>query len=151
MWELGTRGRTRQRGHGCLVDHCLRELWRLEDLPALLQRLSDAWAWLESHGSLGPDPSQNAGWQRVTERGRAAATSAQALAEVTAEDRLAKSVHDRLECRIRPIFGLGDYETSAFAALKEVEIRVCELAGATNSSIGVNLMRQRSTGSLDGN
>ncbi len=111
------------------------------DVSALLHRLSDAWAWLESQAFLGPDPSQNTGWQRVTERGRSAANSTNALAEVVAEDRLAMSLHDRLESRIRPIFGLGDYETAAFAALKEVEIRVRNLSGATNSSLGVNLMR----------
>jgi hypothetical protein len=35
------------------------------DVPLLLARLSDAWAWLEAHGLLGPDP--NAGRRRVAE------------------------------------------------------------------------------------
>ena len=48
----------------------------------------------------------------------------------------------RLEGKIRPIFLLGDYETAAFKAMKEVEVRVRELSGLSNDLIGVTLMRQ---------
>lgn len=44
--------------------------------------------------------------------------------------------------RARTQFLLGEYELSAFAAMREVEIRVRELAGAEDSLIGVKLMRQ---------
>ena len=36
----------------------------------------------------------------------------------------------------------GDYEIAAFAALRDVEIRVRHLAGAGDSAIGVKLMRR---------
>jgi uncharacterized protein (TIGR02391 family) len=51
-------------------------------------------------------------------------------------------LHPRLEGKIRPIFLLGDYETAAFTAMKEVEVRVRELAGLPNELIGLSLMRQ---------
>lgn len=41
------------------------------DLDALLERLSDAWSWLESHALIGPSSSnpQTGNWQRVTSQG----------------------------------------------------------------------------------
>lgn len=44
--------------------------------------------------------------------------------------------------KVRPIFLLGDYETAAFKAMKDVEVRVRELAKLPNDLIGVTLMRQ---------
>jgi uncharacterized protein (TIGR02391 family) len=113
------------------------------DVSLLLERLSDAWAWLESHGLIGPDPSQTSGgWQRLTTHGRALAGDPIAIATIVAEDRLAMKLHRLLESKVRPIFGLGNYEAAAFAALKEVEVRVRALAGASDSLIGVKLMRE---------
>jgi uncharacterized protein (TIGR02391 family) len=111
------------------------------DIPQLLERLSDAWAWLESHGLLGPDPTQSAGWQRVTSRGRTLAVDPGALSVIVAEDRLSMDLHPLLEAKVRRIFTLGDLETAAFAAMKEVEVRVRALAGVGDSVLGVNLMR----------
>jgi uncharacterized protein (TIGR02391 family) len=113
------------------------------DLAALVARLSDAWAWLEAHACLGPDPDNvSGGWQRVTLRGRQLAKNRGSLAAAVAEDRLAMALHPTLEAKVRPIFGLGDYETASFAAFKEVEVRVRDLAGASGSELGVPLMRQ---------
>lgn len=112
------------------------------DTPALLARLSDAWAWLESKALIGPDPTQTSGsWQRVTARGRKVAADPNALTALIAEDRLVFNLHPLLEARVRAIFALGDHETAAFAAMKEVEVRVRSLAGA-DGLLGVNLMRQ---------
>lgn len=111
------------------------------DLRLLLGRLSDAWAWLEAHGCIGPDPESGPPWQRLTQRGRELAQDSSALARITAEDRLAFDLHDTLESKVRPIFGLGNYETAAFAAMKEVEVRVRDLAKAGGSELGVTLMR----------
>jgi uncharacterized protein (TIGR02391 family) len=112
------------------------------DVPRLLDALSDAWAWLEAHALLGPDPSQTSGgWQRVTARGQAIAKDPEAVLAALAEDRIAMALHPSLEPKVRPIFLLGDYETAAFAAFKEVEVRVRVLAGAGDSVLGVNLMR----------
>jgi hypothetical protein len=41
------------------------------DLPAMLDRLSDAWAWLQAHALIGPLPKDpRSGWMRVTAAGR---------------------------------------------------------------------------------
>jgi uncharacterized protein (TIGR02391 family) len=44
--------------------------------------------------------------------------------------------------KVRSQFLLGEYELAAFAAMREVEIRVRELAGADYSLLGVSLMRR---------
>lgn len=115
---------------------------REPDIPVLLERLSDAWSWLEAHGLLGPDPTQTTGgWQRVTTRGQTLADDPRAIEAVVAEDRLTMTLHPLLEPKVRPIFGLGDYETAAFSAMKAVEVRVRQLAGVADSVLGVSLMR----------
>lgn len=110
------------------------------DVPQLLNRLSDAWAWLEANGCLGPDPRQAGGWQRLTERGRGLADDANGITRIEAENRLSLSLHSALESKVRPIFLLGDYETAAFSAMKAVEVRVRDLADASDSDLGVKLM-----------
>lgn len=114
---------------------------REQDVPLLLARLSDAWAWLDSHGLLGPDPTQTTGWQRVTARGRELGDGSRSTVAIIAEDRLVMDLHPSLEPKVRPIFALGDYETAAFSAMKAVEVRVRELARLSDSVVGVNLMR----------
>ena len=49
-------------------------------------------------------------------------------------------LHPSLE-RVRSQFLLGEYELAAFAAMRQVEIRVRELAAAEGSLVGVKLMR----------
>jgi uncharacterized protein (TIGR02391 family) len=60
---------------------------------------------------------------------------------IRAAKRLDVSLHDRLE-RVTSQFLLGEYELAAFAAMREVEIRVRELSGADSSLLGVKLMRR---------
>ena len=113
------------------------------DTDHLLTKLSDAWAWLVAHGLLGPDPTQTSGgWVRLTTRGRELAARDDAIQAVVAEDRLAFQLHNKLGSRVRPVFMLGDYETAAFSAMKQVEVRVRELAGLPADLVGVALMRK---------
>ena len=58
------------------------------------------------------------------------------------EDRHVLNLHPLLETKARAMFALGDHETSAFAAMKEVEIRVRALAGADDSLLCVDLIHQ---------
>jgi uncharacterized protein (TIGR02391 family) len=67
-------------------------------------------------------------------------TLAAGLDPLRATERLWVALHDRLT-RVRSQFLIGEYELAAFAAMREVEIRVRELAGAESSLIGVKLMR----------
>jgi hypothetical protein len=73
------------------------------DVDDLLNRLSDAWAWLESHGYLGPHPSQSGDWRRITERGLAAASGQFSETSLVANDLLAPKLHQQLELNVRPI------------------------------------------------
>lgn len=113
------------------------------DTDALLERLSDAWAWLEARNLLGPHHRQtDSSWRRVTREGLVAVAQADPLPGIWAEQLLAGDLDPRLASKVRPIFNLGDYETAAFAAMKAVEVEVRRLAGLEGSVIGVDLMRQ---------
>ncbi len=60
---------------------------------------------------------------------------------ILAAERLDVALHGRLT-KVRSQFLIGEYEIAAFAAMREVEIRVRELANADPSLIGVKLMRK---------
>jgi uncharacterized protein (TIGR02391 family) len=112
------------------------------DIDAMLARLSDAWAWLESHALVGPS-SKNppGGWHRVTATGAELANDPKAAAKIWAADRLAGELHPTLSSA-RSNFALGDYETASFAAMKAVEVEVRRVAALPNDLLGVNLMRK---------
>jgi len=111
------------------------------DPQSFLRAMAEAWAWLESEALIAHGPSTSGYPYFVTRRGEEHAKEADPIRRIADEARLAAGLHPLIESRIRRQFLLGEYELAAFAALREVEIRVRELAGATESSIGVNLMR----------
>jgi uncharacterized protein (TIGR02391 family) len=113
------------------------------DTQLLLERLADAWAWLEAHALIGPHEHQDPStWRRMTAMGREVRERDHAIVELWAGERLAGQLHPVLEQRVRPMFFLGDFETAAFAALKAVEVEVRRLAQFDDSDIGVKLMRK---------
>jgi uncharacterized protein (TIGR02391 family) len=75
----------------------------------------------------------------VTRAGKRVLT--EGIGGVVATNRLSVDLHKRL-ARVRTQFFIGEYELAAFAAMREVEIRVRELATADQSLIGVKLMRE---------
>jgi uncharacterized protein (TIGR02391 family) len=103
--------------------------------------LSEAMNWLIAHGLVARDkPGQTSAQSMfVTRLGERVLD--EGLGPVIASERLSVDLHDRLE-RCRTQFLLGEYELAAFAAMREVEIRVRELSGADDSLIGVKLMRE---------
>ena len=107
-----------------------------------LHVLAEAWSWLESRALVAHDPTQPNPEARIITRAGHRALESGSLAEIEAAERIALDLHSRLEGKIRPIFLLGDYETAAFKAMKEVEVRVRELSGLPNDLIGVALMRE---------
>jgi len=113
------------------------------DLDTMLARLSDAWAWLESHALVGPSSKnpQGSTWSRVTSTGKALLEDPNALAKVWADDRLSGGLDEGLSSA-RSNFALGDYETASFAAMKAVEVEVRRVAGLSNEILGVALMRK---------
>jgi len=120
------------------------------DLEALMARLSDAWAWLESHALIGYSAvsPQSTLWSRRTAAGDELAEDPRAVAKIWAADRLAGDLHPALSSA-RSNFALGDYETASFAAMKAVEVEVRRVADLPNELIGVAPMR-RAFGSKDG-
>lgn len=112
------------------------------DMDALLARLSDAWAWLESHALVGPSSRNPPGdWHRVTAAGTELVNDPNAAAKVWAAERLAGDLHPALSSA-RSNFALGDYETASFAAMKAVEVEVRSVASLPNDLLGVSLMRK---------
>jgi uncharacterized protein (TIGR02391 family) len=112
-------------------------------LAEFLRLLQEAWDWLVSHGLIASsEPSQhpNAGWTFVTRAGRRALEDGGT--SLAAEARLDVALHPRLRDRVRSPFLMGKYEIAAFAALREVEIRVRELSGASQSLLGTKLMTE---------
>jgi uncharacterized protein (TIGR02391 family) len=61
---------------------------------------------------------------------------------VRAAERLDVELHPLLEAKARPQFLRGDFETAIFVAMKEVEVRVRQLSGASDSLLGTKLMQQ---------
>lgn len=66
---------------------------------------------------------------------------AEGIETIRATERIDLSLHSRLE-RVKTQFLIGEYELAAFAAMREVEIRVRELSGEDQSLIGVRLMKR---------
>lgn len=111
------------------------------DRAFLIGRVSDALAWIESRGLIGPTGSSG-NWRRLTTQGRQLAADGDALVTLLAADRLSGDLDSALESKVRLAFGSGDYETAAFTAMKEVEVAVRNGGGFDNSLVGVALMRQ---------
>ena len=112
------------------------------NLGEYLRGISEAWAWLAAQGLVAVRPDQSSGDAYfVTARGRALVSDSDPLGRFHAEERLGVDLHPRLEARVRAQFLLGEVELAAFAAMREVEIRVRELSGASESTIGVKLIR----------
>ncbi|WP_327376585.1 TIGR02391 family protein [Streptomyces sp. NBC_01216] len=111
------------------------------DEAELLDRVCEAWAWVESKALVSQVGSRTSDFRRVTTDGRKLVADPSALVKLAAADRLAGPMHPALEGHVRTNFHLGQYEIACFAAMKEVEVAVRDTAGLGHSEIGVNLMR----------
>jgi len=109
--------------------------------PEISLALSEAWGWLMTHGLVVRDPSQSsADDYKISRLGRE--TLEYGVARLAASERLGVALHPRLAQRIQQQFLLGEFELAVFAAMKEVEVRVRELANESQSLLGVKLMQQ---------
>ena len=114
---------------------------RGKDLTELTNVLLEAFDWLILHGLL-TEGTQNGEWPFVSRKGLAVLQQPDPIAYVTAEARLNIDLHPLIARRVQNQFLLGEYELGALAAMREVEIRVRELAEAKPGDIGVALMKQ---------
>lgn len=113
--------------------------WGTRDLEAA-RAYEEAFDWLWSHGLVARDPTQDGpDWYFVTERGWHAAQDG--LAAMSAARRLDVELHPLIAERVRAQYLLGEYEAAAFLAMRQVEIRVRDLAEASADDIGVPLMK----------
>lgn len=62
--------------------------------------------------------------------------------QLKANARLDMDRHPRIADRVRTQFLLGEHDGAVLVAMREVEVRVRELVGSTDSDLGVPLMRQ---------
>lgn len=112
-----------------------------QDSDAVRRCWAEALNWLVSKNLVGRDTPGQTSAQAifVTRLGHKVLEAG--IDTIRAAERLDADLHERLE-RVRYQFLLGEYELAAFAAMREVEIRVRELSGADSSLVGVKLMRK---------
>jgi len=106
-----------------------------------IEVLIEAWAWLQARALIAPDPYSSQEKIIVTRAGKQSACQS-CLQAIVAAERLGLDLHPPLAGKIRPIFLMGDYETSSFKAMKEVEVRVRKLSNLPDGVVGVPLMRK---------
>lgn len=112
--------------------------WKLRGFSGL-QRSID---WLAAKGLVAQEPSQDGpDWFYVTDPGWEVAAGDTGIAQMAAAERLGVDLHALIAGEVRAQYLLGDYETAIFKAMRQVEIRVRELAGAGKRDLGVPLMR----------
>ena len=101
---------------------------------------SEALNWLVSKNLVarGIPGNSNANSIFITRLGRKVLETG--LEPIRASERLDVALHGRVK-HVKSQFLLGEFELAAFAAMREVEIRVRELSGAESSLLGVKLMR----------
>ncbi|MFZ0160502.1 MAG: TIGR02391 family protein [Kineosporiaceae bacterium] len=107
---------------------------------AALACLSEAMNWLVVQGLIARDkPGQSSAHSMFVTRAGQRVLS-EGITATRAAARLGVDLHERL-AKVRTQFLICEYELAAFAAMREVEIRVRELAKAEDSLLGVKLMR----------
>jgi uncharacterized protein (TIGR02391 family) len=108
----------------------------VSDRADIMHALAEALDWLTHHGLI----SSNLQGDFITRKGYEVLKADGGLGLVRARARIDVDLHPRIASRVRSQFLLGEYELAAFAAMREVEIRVRELSGASAGDIGVPLM-----------
>lgn len=102
----------------------------------------EALDWLHTHGLIAREPSQSGpDFLFVTDGGREIAAGKSGPERIAAAERLGVDLHPLIADRIRSQYLLGEYEAAAFLAMRQVEIRVRDLAGASAGDLGVALMK----------
>lgn len=106
----------------------------------VMNRLAEAWAWLNSRAYVSWRPDQDSqDSRRVTEEGQLALDLG--LARLHAAERLEGKLLPELE-KARRQFLQGDYEEAVFASFRRVEESVRALAQLDDADLGVKLMRR---------
>jgi len=107
-----------------------------------LQAIIEAWEWLAVQRLVARVPADHSERAFVTRRGYRILEADDGLALLRAEARIGVDLHPLIQRRVRRQFFLSEYEAAALLALKQVEIRVRQVSGASEGDIGVKLMRK---------
>ncbi|HEX7293936.1 MAG TPA: TIGR02391 family protein [Solirubrobacterales bacterium] len=127
----------RQRGvTGMVVADSSMPLGRRYELS-----LGEAWHWLIAAGLITEIPMDEH-WFVVSRLGEKVLKSSDPIAHVRAEQRIALDLHPLIHSRVRSQFLLGEYDAAVLIAMRTVEERVRKIAGASDSEIGVKLMKR---------
>ncbi len=113
-------------------------------LKQVLLVLAEAWGWLIQQNFLCPYPNDSSsnGWLFISRRGTTIQTSDD-FKKYAHISLLPRNVLDtELNKKVWPSFIDGDFDTAIFAAFKEVEVRMRNVAGLDATHIGVNLARE---------
>jgi uncharacterized protein (TIGR02391 family) len=86
-------------------------------------------------------PGDSGGWHILTRRGQELATAHDPIQKLKAHDLLDTDLSAELD-KVRVQFALGEYELAAFAAMREVEIKIRLVGSFGDSDIGVTLAKK---------
>lgn len=120
-----------------------------QNRPDAVQALTEAWSWLLTRGLVVWNSQQSSEHAFVISR-KGRQVLEVGLPWLRAVERLDIDLLPVLELKARPQFLRGDFETAAFVAMKEVEVRVRSLAGLSDSLVGTKLMQEAFKGSPPG-
>lgn len=139
--SLGPGDRGQLNRHNFTLGHTVQD-YPKEYWGSLLQALMEAWVWLEREGLIVPQPGSQGEWVVVSRRGRR--LQGAAGVEVYRQSNLLPRniLHPSVAQKVWSAFLRGDYDTAVFQSFKEVEVRVRVASGATETDLGVDLMRK---------
>lgn len=103
--------------------------------------LTEAWSWALTHGLAVPNIDQSSDHAVMISR-RGHEFLEHGAPWLRAVERLDIAMVPELEHTARPQFLRGDFETAAFVAMKEVEVRVRDLSGLSHDLVGVKLAQE---------
>jgi uncharacterized protein (TIGR02391 family) len=102
----------------------------------------EAWEWLIARGLVTEQLGTSDDRWGVSRLGLRIAADAEPLTHVSSLALLGADLHAQIAKNVRLLFAQGLYDLAAFESMKQVEVRVRELAKADASDIGVPLMRK---------
>ncbi len=111
------------------------------DHPAA-RAYNEGWEWLAARGLITQSAiSERRDWWTVSRLGARVAREQNPSAHLRSAALLDADLHPTIGETVRSLFTQGQYELAAFEAMRQVEIRVRALAGATDRDVGTHLMR----------
>jgi len=117
--------------------------WKGEDTKELEVLLSEGWDWLQRKGMLVQSPVHGPGFRFISRLGKEVAASPEAESAYKEARALPRDLlHPRIDQECWSTFLRGEYDKAVFAAFKEVEVAVRDLANLDLKDYGTALMEK---------